>query len=96
MNAIALTATQEIVSNPKVAVSVFTATWWSGTATLLEWLPTGLGMLATSVGICLSIVLICTHIKKAKLDEAKHKLEMDLLSAKLSAARDKTKQEEPD
>jgi len=72
-----------LLNDIKVAISVAIATCSSGLATILEWVPTDIGKLATLVGILLSIVLIITHIRKSRQDNEKHKAEMKILNKKL-------------
>lgn len=69
----------DILDDVKTAVSVAIATCGSGVATFLEMIPTDIGKVATLMGVVLSIVLIYTHLKKSRLMEEKHKLEMELL-----------------
>lgn len=40
----------------------------SGVATVFQYIPTALGCVASITGITLSIVLICCHIKKGRLE----------------------------
>ena len=73
----------EMVGDIKVAVSVAVATWSSGLATFLKWIPVDIGKLATLIGIILSVVLIYTHIRKNKQNNEKHRIEMKLLYKQL-------------
>jgi hypothetical protein len=76
----------ELLTDVKTAWATTVATLGTGTATIVEWIPDGIGKLGTLVGIALSIVLIYTHVRgaftshrKSKLDIEKATLEIDAL-----------------
>jgi hypothetical protein len=76
-------AASELVQSAKIATGVSAATTTSGIATVLEWIPTDIGKLATLIGLILSTVLIFTHWKKSKRageihDLEKRKLEIEI------------------
>lgn len=73
----------DVAQSTKTAASVSGATITSGVATVMEWIPEYIGVLATLSGLVLSIVLIVTHIKKWKREEEKHKIEMKILESKI-------------
>lgn len=72
-----------LFSDIKIGISVAFATWSSGLATFLEWIPIGMGKLATVIGILLSMALIYTHLRKTIRDDEKHEVEMKLLNKQL-------------
>lgn len=84
-------ALQELASNPKVASTVSAVTTGTGVGTVLDWIPDGIGKLATLVGIVLSLVLIYTHWRKGRIEYRKTLLEIKILEEKeaerLEAAR---------
>jgi len=66
---------KEILTSPKVAAGVATATTGTGLGTFLEAIPNDIGKLATLVGIVLSVVLIYVHV----LNVRKVKIEIEIL-----------------
>ncbi len=64
--------------SPKVAAVVATSTTGTGLATTFDWIPFGLGEIATALGICLSCVLIITHV-------IQHKAKMRLINAEIES-----------
>lgn len=68
---------QVMTQSPKVATVISWVTVMLGA--FLSWLPENIGNIATVMGICLSSVLIYTHLKKYKREEEKHKLEIAIL-----------------
>lgn len=78
----------DIFSDIKVAASVATITWSSGLATFLEWIPMDIGKLATLIGIVLSLVLIRSHLKRAKREEEEHRVKMELLIRELAQKKE--------
>ncbi len=70
----------DIVTSPKVGIATGGATATSGVWTLLEWIPTDIGKLATLVGIVLTVILIRVHylnMKKAAIELEMLKEERD-------------------
>lgn len=59
-----MSITNEVLSNPKVATTVMTATSATGAATWFDWIPSNIGAIASLVGACLSLVLIVYWIRK--------------------------------
>lgn len=78
----------DVSQSPKVAAVVSGATTSSGIATVLNWIPSDVGKLATAIGIVLSITLIATHVVKFIRDSEKHKIEMLLLNRDLKRMDD--------
>lgn len=74
-----------LATDPKVGASVATATAGSGLGTVLEWIPTDIGKLATLVGIVLSCVLIYTHLRKGRVEYEKTRLEIEILKKRALA-----------
>lgn len=90
---------QELAQNPKVASAVSTITTGTGIGTFLDWIPNDIGKLATLVGICLSMVLIYTHLRKGRIEYKKTQLEILILKEKeaerIEAARKRKEAGEP-
>ena len=70
------------ISSPKVATGVSATTTGTGIGTLIDWIPSDIGKLATLVGIALSLVLIYTHLRKGRIEYKKTKLEIEILMEK--------------
>ena len=66
----------QLLNSAKVATSVAATTVTTGLGTVLDLIPNDIGKLATLVGICLSVVLIGTHLWRAGLEYKKHRAEM--------------------
>lgn len=62
------------VQHQHVATSVAATTTGLG---LITWLMTNAGWMAALAGMCLSIVLIISHVKKGKLDRELLKLQIE-------------------
>jgi len=78
-----IAAQASVVAHSKnVAATVSGSTVGSGIATMLEWIPTDIGKLATLVGLVLSVVLIYTHVTQ-------HKARMALLKFELEERRER-------
>ena len=80
------------LSDPRVGTVVSTITTGTGVGTVLNWIPSDIGKLASVVGIALSLVLIWLYFKKGLTeieDRKKIKLEIELLKAKLDDERAK-------
>lgn len=67
----------------KASGAVATGTTGSGIATMMEWIPTDIGKLATLIGAVLSLVLIVywsqrifTEYHKGKIDRERDRLEL--------------------
>jgi hypothetical protein len=73
---------KEFINSTKTASSVGAATTTAGLGTMMEWIPSDIGKLATLVGIGLSIVLIYTHLSRGHIEYRKTKLEIDILEQK--------------
>lgn len=58
---------QHVAASPKTAAAVAGSTIAAGGGTLLETLTGWLGVVATFLGICLSLVLIVYHITQFKI-----------------------------
>lgn len=74
-----------IAESIKAALAVAGSTITVGVATILDKLPDALGIVATLVGICLSLLLIRAQLdihKSRKLDDQKRVLEINELKAK--------------
>jgi len=69
-----------VVNNPTVQKAVAASTVGTGVATGLEWVPTSLGVIASLVGLALSMVLIYTNLSQ-------HRLKMQLLKRDLAGRR---------
>lgn len=66
---------KEIISNPKLAATISTATASTGMGQYLDMIPTSdLVKLSTIVGITLSVVLIVSHIVKLRADRRQKNL----------------------
>ncbi len=66
---------KEIISNPKIAATISTATASTGMGQYLDMIPTSdLVKISTIVGITLSVVLIVSHIVKLRADRRQRKL----------------------
>jgi hypothetical protein len=72
----------EALNNSRAGTGTSVFTTGSGLATVFELLPYTLGILATLLGIAVSIVILVTHL-------AKHRLEMKLLDKQLNDTGDK-------
>lgn len=82
-----------IMHDIKVGSSIAVATFSSGTATFLHWIPPEVGKLATLIGIFLSVVLIYVHLKRSDRESEKHKLEIKLLKKQLAESEAAKKEE---
>lgn len=71
------------LTDVRVAASSAAATTTTGMGTAFDWIPADIGKLGSLVGICLSGVLIYTHIKKGRADLKKTRLEIAALQADL-------------
>ncbi len=67
-------AAANAVQHQHVATGVAATTIFGG---LITWLMTNAGWMAALAGMCLSIVLIISHIKKGKLDRELLKLQIE-------------------
>ena len=83
MKEIIPTFVSQVVHSQKVAATVSGSTMGTGLATVLEWIPTDIGKLATLVGIILSVVLIYTHIIARKQKNAEHKIKIAIMRNEL-------------
>lgn len=72
----AVQGASNVVQNAKAASAVAAGTTGTGISTILEIIPADIGKIATLVGICLSLILIYTHLRK-------HRIEMILLERAL-------------
>lgn len=77
---------ESLLSNPKIATTVMTATSATGAATWADWIPINIGWIASLVGACLSVVLTVYWIRKiysehvmSVLEREKLQLEIDQL-----------------
>lgn len=78
-----------MIEGTKSAAVTAAATTGLSLGTVLEWIPDAIGKLGTLVGIILSIVLIAVHIRRYRMDSKKHRLETELLKARIKNERDK-------
>ncbi len=69
----------DAAQNPKVAAAVAGGTTGTGLATTYKIIPFEYGEIATILGICLSCVLIVTHLLQ-------HRIKMRLMKAELKKA----------
>ena len=76
---------EQVMSNPKVAVTVGTGTAGVGTGHWFHWIPNDVGKFGVAVGAILSLVLIVIHIRKSHLERKKIKMELELLQNKLDS-----------
>ena len=74
--------TIDLVTNPKIALTVSTMTTGTGLGTFLDVIPNDIGKLATLVGIVLSSVLIYTHWRKGRIEYERTRLEILILKEK--------------
>ena len=65
-----------MMTDARIAGPVATVTAATGAAEWLNWIPNDIGKLATLVGICLSVVLIGTHLWRAVLEYRRHRVEI--------------------
>lgn len=63
------------ISDTKTAWASATGTTSTGIATLFDWIPNDIGKLGTLVGIVLSVVLICVHVRKLVVEGRRADLE---------------------
>ena len=68
-----------LISAPRTAVTVGTATWSTGIATIVNLIPAGIGKVASLSGAVLSMVLIVLHILKSRRDGKEKKLRIEKL-----------------
>ena len=77
---------KELIADPRVGVAVASMT--TGAGTVLDWIPDGIGKLATLVGIGLSILIACVQNVKFK----KELLELEIMRRKEDERRNAGKQ----
>ena len=70
---------QHLITSPKTAAVISTATTSTGLGTVLEWIPDSIGKLATLIGIILSVILIRVHLASLK----KVNLEIEIIFSQL-------------
>lgn len=71
-----------LLNAPRTAITVGTATWSTGMATVINLIPNGIGKVASLSGAVLSIVLVCIHIKKSRMDGRERNLRIEILQQK--------------
>ena len=69
----------ELAGSTRVAATTSAATTSTGAATVLDYISSYVGTVATLVGIVLSLVLIYTHWRNGRAEYNKTKLEIELL-----------------
>lgn len=77
---------KELIADPRVGVAVASMT--TGAGTVLDWIPDGIGKLATVIGILLSILLIRVHYVNLQ----KSQLELEIMKRKEEERRNAGKQ----
>ena len=75
-----MTLVGDAIQSPKIAATVAGATTGSGILTVLEWIPSNIGSVASMVGIILSSVMIYVHLKQ-------HFLKMKILQKELEETK---------
>ena len=73
----------ETVASNKGVVGLVTATFGSTAATLLDWIPGIVSVVAAIVGIVLSVVVIRIKLRADIRNAEKHKLEMAVITKQL-------------
>ena len=68
-----------ILTDVKVAITVAATTASTGLGAALDLIPEDVGKLAALVGICLSLVLIYTHLRNGRQQYRKTEIEIELL-----------------
>ena len=71
-----------MIQDIKLAAMVSASTTSVGFGLIFDWIPNDIGKLASLIGIVLSIVLICFHLRKGRIETKKAKLEIELLEQK--------------
>lgn len=74
-----------IVVAPKTAATVAGATATTGFSTLMAWLPSSIGEVASLVGIVLSTVLIYVHIRRSNTEKRESDIKIAILKCKKEA-----------
>ncbi|MBL4699791.1 MAG: hypothetical protein JKX85_00900 [Phycisphaeraceae bacterium] len=67
MKNIIMQSATSVAQNPKESAGVILATFGTGVATLLEWLPIVVGVLASFAGFVYTVVLIYTVISQHRI-----------------------------
>ena len=70
---------QDLLVNPKLQATVVGSTATTGTATMMEWLPSHLGIAATVLGIASTVIIIYFSISKGRLEREKLELELKII-----------------
>lgn len=73
---------QQASESPKVAVATVTASVATGVGSQLELVSGVLGIIATTVAILLTCILIVTHLRKSRLETKRTLLEIEKLERK--------------
>ena len=71
---------KELVADPKMALAVASGTMGTGTGTIIDLIPDGIGKVATLIGIILSLLLIRVHYANLQ----KLQLEREIMKRKES------------
>tara|TARA_R110000796_G_scaffold35940_1_gene92145 strand:+ start:219 stop:497 length:279 start_codon:yes stop_codon:yes gene_type:complete len=82
---------QNLSESPKIATGVTLATGSTAVAHAFDLAANALGMAATVAAITLSLVLIYTHLRKAKADSIKSEIEIEILEGQRRAQKAKNK-----
>lgn len=77
--------TSDLLNNLKLAWVTAVGTASTGTATLMEWIPTDVGKIASLFGVILTIVLIRLHWRNGNAKYELTKLESKELQQKITA-----------
>ena len=75
----------EVLSNPKVGVTVAAVTTGTGTSSWFEWIPADIGLLAAFIGVILSAVLIVVHVGRFVLEYKQAQIKMKIMNRQLEA-----------
>ena len=79
----------EIAQNPKTGAVVSTMTTTTGLGTVLDWIPSDIGKLATLVGILLSLTLIYVHLSRIRMEKRRELVEIERDRLELAVLREK-------
>lgn len=75
----------DILQAPRTAAITGAATVGTGATTCFDLIPSDIGKLASLVGLVLSIILICIHIRKSRLDIKEGEIRIAILRHKQKA-----------
>lgn len=83
MNKILIESATEMMTDDKIAKGTIGAGTAAATGTIMDWLPSFVGLTASFVTIIFTLFLLYFHIKKHKMEVREHELRIKNLKEEL-------------